>query len=326
MFDGVPLPPRENAARVEVVLDALRAGGLAGEREPTALDPMLLARVHTPRYLEFLETAHARWRTMTGNDRTGEARPFVRPMPGADFTVPEPIFAQMGRYSNDTDPILAGTWEAANAAAACAATAAGTVLSGEAGAAYALIRPPGHHAGPENFGGYCYLNNAAIAAELVAREGARAAVLDVDAHAGNGTQAVFWHRCDILTVSLHVDPAVEYPYFQGHAHERGGGDGEGFNLNLPMDPGTEWARYEPVLHNACRRVVDFGPDVTIVALGVDTATEDGVLNLAGDDYRRLGARLAEIGRPAVLIQEGGYDLSVLGQNVAAVIEGFEQTV
>ncbi len=326
MFGGVPLPPRENAARIDAILDGLQAGGPVDRREPAAFDPTLAARIHTPRYLEFLETAHARWRSITGAGRPGEALPFVRPMLGAGFTVPDHVLAQMGRYSNDADPILAGTWEAASTAAAGAATGADAVLSGEVEAAYALVRPPGHHAGPDNFGGYCYLNNTAIAAELVAREGARAAVLDVDAHAGNGTQTVFWNRRDVLTVSLHVDPAVEYPYFQGHAHERGGGEGEGFNLNLPMDRGTEWARYEPVLQEACRQVVNFGPDVVVVALGVDTATQDGVLNLVGDDYRRIGACLAKVGLPVVMIQEGGYDLSVLGQNVASVIEGFEQTV
>ena len=258
-----------------------------------------------------------------GDDGTGEALPFVRPVLGPDFAVPDHVLAELGRFSNDADPILAGTWRAAIGAAACAVGAARSVLSGEHRVAYALARPPGHHAGPENFGGYCYLNNTALAAELVVQGGGRAATLDVDTHAGNGTQAVFWSRPDVLSVSLHVDPSVEYPYFQGYAQERGAGSGEGFNHNLPMARGTDWAQYAGVLDAACGHVEDFAPDVVVVALGVDTAVEDGVLSLAGDDYRRLGERLARIGRPTVLVQEGGYDLRVLGPNVAAVLEGFE---
>jgi len=325
LFAGQLLAPMETAARADAILGALEEADLVELREPTPVGPELLGRVHRPEYLNFLATAHQRWCELTGNDGTGEALPFVRPVLGLDFAVPEHVLAELGRYSNDADPILAGTWRAAIGAAACAVSAARSVLAGGHRVAYALARPPGHHAGPQNFGGYCYLNNTALAAELVTQSGGRAATLDVDTHAGNGTQAVFWSRSDVLSVSLHVDPSIEYPYFQGYAHEDGAGDGEGFNRNLPMDRGTDWAGYEGVLDTACRGVDDFGPDVVVVALGVDTAIEDGVLALAGDDYRRLGERLARIGRPTVLVQEGGYDLGVLGSNVAAVIEGFEQS-
>jgi len=325
LFAGVAQPPRENAARADAILSALRAAGGHQIREPKPVDPLLIARVHDTAYLEFLETAHVRWCALVGNDGSGEALPFVRPMLDAGFTVPDHILAQLGRYSNDADPILAGTWEAVNSGAACAVSAALAVVDGGARAAYAMARPPGHHAGPDTFGGYCYLNNVAIAAESVVRRGGRVATLDVDTHAGNGTQTIFWERDDVMTVSLHVDPAVEYPYYQGYAHERGAAQGEGFNHNFPMPLGTEWARYEPVLDTACQRVADFGPDVLIVALGTDTATEDGVMSLAGDDYLRLGAHLARIGLPTVLIQEGGYDLTVLGRNLAAVLHGFDQT-
>ena len=327
LFAGEALPPREIPARAEEILGSLQAGGLADVREPDPLasDPSardLLSRVHSGDYLGFLQTAHERWCALTGNDGGGEAMPFVRPILGPGFTVPDHVLAEMGRYSNDADPLLAGTWQAATGAAACAIGATRAVVDGDDDAAYALARPPGHHAGPDNFGGYCYLNNSAIAAELVTASGGRAATLDVDTHAGNGTQAVFWHRRDVLSVSLHIDPRLEYPYFQGHPGEQGAGEGEGYNHNLTMGLGTQWPGYEPVLEDACRLVDDFGPDVVIVALGVDTATEDGVLALEGDDYLRLGERLARLGRPTVLVQEGGYDLRVLGKNVAAVIEGF----
>lgn len=329
LFAGEALPPREIPARAEEILGALQSAGLADVREPDSVDSDpeardLLSRVHSADYLAFLQSAHERWCALTGNAGGGEAMPFVRPILGPGFTVPDHVLAEMGRYSNDADPLLAGTWQAAAGAAACAIGATRAVINGDGGAAYALARPPGHHAGPDNFGGYCYLNNSAIAAELVTAAGGRAATLDVDTHAGNGTQAVFWHRGDVLSVSLHIDPSVEYPYFQGYPGERGAGDGEGCNHNLTMGLGTQWPQYEPVLEQACRLVDDFGPDIVVVALGVDTAVEDGVLALEGDDYLRLGERLARLGRPTVLVQEGGYDLRVLGRNVAAVIEGFTQ--
>ena len=330
LFAGEALPPREIPARAEEILGALQSAGLADTRQPDPLDSDpsagdLLARVHSADYLRFLESAHERWCALTGNDGGGEAMPFVRPILGPGFTVPDHVLAEMGRYSNDADPLLAGTWQAAVSAAACAISAARAVVGGEADAAYALARPPGHHAGPDNFGGYCYLNNSALAAEAVTAAGGRAATLDVDTHAGNGTQAVFWRRRDVLSVSLHIDPSVEYPYFQGYPGERGAGDGEGYNHNLTMGLRTRWPQYAPVLEEACRLVDDFGPDVVVVALGTDTAVEDGVLALQGDDYLRLGERLGRLGRPTVLVQEGGYDLRVLGKNVAAVIEGFSQT-
>lgn len=325
LFAGQPLAPREIPARAEVILAELHARGLVEGGSPVTPPPVsdeLLGRVHGAEYLEFLATAHDRWRELTGGGEDGEALPFVRPMLDQPHTTSDHVLAQMGRYSNDADPILAGTWAAARSSAAAAAGAADAVAGGRR-AAYALTRPPGHHAAPNTFGGYCYLNNVAIAAEVLVAGGARVATLDVDTHAGNGTQAVFWDRSDVLCVSLHVDPAVEYPYYQGHAHEVGAGDGEGFTRNLPMAPRRTWDGYDEVLDAACRTVVDHGADVVVVALGVDTASEDGVMDLGGDDYRRLGTRLAAMGLPCVFIQEGGYDLGVLGVNVASTLEGFE---
>lgn len=323
LFAGRLVPPSEVPRRADVILEALSGAALADRRDPTPVDPSLMAEVHTSEYLSFLETAHDRWLQRTGQ-ATGEALPFVRPYlrhpsaPGID------VLAQLGRFSHDADPILAGTWAAAVAAASCAVSAVESALGGAPGA-YALTRPPGHHAAPDSFGGYCYLNNVAIGAVAARRRGARVAVLDVDAHAGNGTQAVFWESPNVLTVSVHADPAREYPYFHGFADERGASSGAGYNLNLPLPPGTRWSSYAEALDQACGRLADHGPDLVVVALGVDTATEDGVFALAGDDYRRLGARLADIGRPVAFVQEGGYDLGVLGHNVAAVLDGFAQT-
>lgn len=321
LFAGELSPPQEVPARAEVILSHLRDRPGHGECEPTPVDDRLLQAVHDRGYLGFLESAHRRWCQRTGC-ADGEAIPFVRPYLEQRFTDSDDVLAELGRYSHDADPILAGTWEAAVASASCAVTAVEMAMAG-APAAYALCRPPGHHAASSSFGGYCYLNNVAIAAERVAAGGRRVAVLDVDAHAGNGTQAIFWQRPDVLCVSVHADPAHEYPYFAGHAGEVGAGEGEGFNLNLPLRPGSDWSAYEEALVVACQRVVAHGAEVVVVALGVDTASEDGVMSLWGDDFRRLGERLGSIGPPLVLVQEGGYRLDVLGVNVAAVMDGIE---
>lgn len=318
-FAGEIRPPREVPARAEAILSALRDRGSASVTRPSPVDPELLARVHTPEYLAFLGTAHERWCARTGRS-DGEARPFVRPFRDDPFASPGDVLAQLGRFSHDTDPLLAGTWVAALDAVSCATTAAAAVLDG-APSAYALCRPPGHHATADSFGGYCYLNNVAVAAQSLVERGARVAILDVDAHAGNGTAHLFWERDDVLVVSIHADPAHEYPFFGGRADESGGGAGAGFTAHLPVPAGTGWADYDVALGHALARVVEHRPDVVLVSLGVDTAVADGVLSLDGDDYRRLGERLAGPGLPLVLVQEGGYALSVLGLHVANVLEG-----
>lgn len=321
-FAGTLQPPREVPARVDAILAELTSRGLGSPVAPVPLDLSVVARIHDPAYLAFLEAAHRRWRERTGRP-DGEARPFVRPFPGQAVAVPDDVLAALGRFSHDADPLLAGTWEAAISAAACAVAATADVLSA-APYAYALSRPPGHHAAADSFGGYCYLNNVAVAAQHAVDAGARVAVLDVDAHAGNGTAHLFRRRSDVLVVSVHADTRHEYPYFGGRPDEVGEGDGSGFTLHLPVPPGTIWSEYDEALSLAVHRVAQHRPDVVLVSLGVDTATADGVLRLDGDDYRRLGERLASLGAPLVLVQEGGYDLEVLGVHVANVLEGIEQ--
>lgn len=321
-FGGELLAPREVPGRADTILATLRATGTARVIDAGPVDPGLLARVHSSAYLQFLESAHTRWLERTGVT-DGEATPFVRPYLGVDFEQPGDVLAQLGRFSHDTDPLLAGTWRAATGSAGAAADAMGHVVGG-AQSAYALCRPPGHHAAPSSFGGYCYLNNVAVAAERGLLGGARVAILDVDAHAGNGTQTVFWDRDDVLCVSLHADPAHEYPYFAGHRDEIGGGTGEGYTMNLPLASGSGWEQYGPALDAALRRIAEHGTEVLVVALGVDTAAEDGVLAFHEDDFRRLGAGIARAGLPTVFVQEGGYDLTVIGRNVSAALDGFEQ--
>ncbi len=323
LFAGRLIPPSEVPARVDVIRAALEDVGIAEFRTPEPIGPDLLADVHTAPYLAFLQTAHSRWLARTESE-AGEAMPFVRPYLRHDSAEPDDVLAQLGWFSHDADPVLDGTWAASVAAAASAAAAVESVLDG-APSAYALTRPPGHHAAPASFGGFCYINNVAVAASAARRRGARVAILDVDAHAGNGTQQVFWTRSDVLTVSIHADPTHEYPYFHGFADERGAGQGEGFNSNHPLAKGSDWSTYEFQLASACKRVREHQPDVVVVALGVDTAREDGVMNLHGDDYRRLGACLAGLGAPLAFVQEGGYDLNVIGQNVASTLVGYLDT-
>ena len=321
VFGGRSLPPAEVADRADRILGGLAAASPFEVLLPEPMPPTALAEVHTPDYLQFLETAHARSMTETGAGLDAEAVPYIRPLPGTPWREPASVLAQMGRYSNDVDPILTGTWRAAVAAASCAWAAAGVVASGEP-VSYALSRPPGHHAGPETYGGYCYLNNTAIAVTRLASGGGRVAVLDVDTHHGNGTQAVFWERPDVLTLSIHGDTVEHYPYFLGHAGETGGAGAEGTNANFPLATASKWPDYAAALREALGRVVAHGTDRLVVALGVDTHIAHGVLALEGDDFRRLGATIAGSDLPTVFVQEGGYERGTLEDAVPAVLLGF----
>ena len=207
-----------------------------------------------------------------------------------------------------------------------ALTGAGLVQAG-ARAAFALCRPPGHHASRDNFGGYCFLNNAAIAAQRLRDQGAaRVAILDVDYHHGNGTQAIFYDRGDVMFVSLHGDPADEYPYFLGYADETGDGDGAGRTRNYPLPRGTAWAAYGPALADAVQQLQAFAPDALVISLGVDTFEQDPIskFKLRHDDYFRIGEAIARVDAPTLFVMEGGYAVDEIGVNAVNVLEGFEQ--
>ncbi len=287
------------------------------------LDPILA--VHDPEMVTLLRTAHTR---MLHEEHGGLRVPRV--VLPETFAVrlrparpPRSVWAHLGYYCFDTSsPLFARTWDAAYWAAQCALCAAQEVAAG-ARAAYALCRPPGHHAAADLFGGFCYLNNAAIAAQWLAGQGARVAVLDVDYHHGNGTQAIFYHRPDVLTLSLHVDPHADYPYFWGHADESGSGAGEGFNCNLPLPHGTQEAEYLHALDAALGRVRAFAPDCLLLSLGVDTYRDDpvGGFLLEAGSFRRVGAAVDSLHIPTVVVQEGGYALDALGPNVVSVLRG-----
>ncbi|WP_066526973.1 histone deacetylase family protein [Erythrobacter sp. CCH5-A1] len=286
------------------------------------MEPILA--VHDPEYVAFLETAHAAW---LAAGREGDAIGYAFPVRARRPLKLERIDARLGQYSFDAGtPITAGSWDAAYWGAQAALSACAAVAEGTARQAFALCRPPGHHAGADYFGGYCYLNNAAIAARAVQARGmGPVAVLDVDYHHGNGTQDIFYEDGSVLFASIHADPRTDYPYFWGHADERGEGAGEGANLNLPLARGTQWGAYEGALGRALEAIAAFGATTLIVSYGADTFATDPIshFRLTTDDMQRIGARIAALGLPTITVMEGGYDVAALGRNVAAFLAGLE---
>ena len=228
-------------------------------------------------------------------------------------------------YSFDAStPIAEGTWESAYWSAQTALSALEAVLQGER-VAFALCRPPGHHCGADYLGGYCYLSNAAVAAEAAVAAGLRrVAILDVDYHHGNGTQDVFYARGDVLFVSIHADPRTDYPYYWGHADETGEGEGEGATLNLPLPRGAGRREYEPALGRALDRIAAFAPDLLICSYGADTFGGDPICHfrIETDDYAQIARRIAALGKPTLIVMEGGYAVDALGANVAGFLKGF----
>jgi acetoin utilization deacetylase AcuC-like enzyme len=323
--DGAVRQCPEVAARVEVIQEALRDVRGMEMRETGGVDPWAAIRgVHEAGYLEYLRTIHGIWAAEFG---AGNVLPdtFVPRREG--MRRPAKPSAQAGYYCFDmAAPITAGTWEAAVGAAACAVSAAQALVDGER-AAYALCRPPGHHAGRDYCGGFCYLNNVAIAAEHLRLAGKRrVAILDVDYHHGNGTQDIFYAREDVLFVSIHADPETQYPYFWGRAEERGVGVSEGFTLNLPLRRGASEGEWLAALDVAMERVRAFGADVLLVSLGVDTHERDDVgdFQLTRAGFAEMARRLHALELPTAFVQEGGYNLKEIGPSVAAVLSTFEE--
>jgi acetoin utilization deacetylase AcuC-like enzyme len=322
--DGKLVPCFEMPRRAEMVLARVKAVGLGevAAPKPHGLDPVL--KVHPADYVDFLSTAYEDWKAEHGDY---DALPLNWLAPGMRRDVrPRHIDGRMGLYSFDAGtPITAGTFRAITAAAYVASTGAGLLLAGQR-AAFALTRPPGHHATRACYGGYCFFNNAAIAAQALRDGGAaRVCVLDVDYHHGNGTQEIFYDRGDVMVVSLHSDPVQEYPYFCGYADETGAGDGDGANLNVPLPWGTDAAHYAEALDAALRRIASFGTDALVVSLGVDTYKGDPISRFLLDsgDFLDIGRRIAGLKKPTLFVMEGGYAVEAIGVNLVNVLQGFE---
>ncbi|NDJ85725.1 MAG: histone deacetylase family protein [Chloroflexi bacterium] len=229
-----------------------------------------------------------------------------------------------GYYAFDTAaPIGSGTWFAALHSATAAQTAADRLLDESASAAYALCRPPGHHAGRDFVGGYCYLNNAAVAATRLLRRG-EVAVIDIDYHHGNGTQDIFWNNPLVFFGSIHADPAFEYPYYAGYVDEIGGEGALNTNLNLPLPSGTGGLRFLEALEVLLSAVLAFEPATLVVSVGFDTSSDDptATFELRDEDYHRIGVALASVNRPTLFVQEGGYNASVNGVLAEQLLRGF----
>ncbi len=325
-FRGERVPCFETPARAAFVKQSLLQRGHA-LREPHVDSSAVLGQVHSAPYLAFLESAWSQWLSLEPGNEARQPFPSVWPVRTLrSDREPLNFIARLGLYAMDNgSPLVAGTWEAAKAGADAAASAAALIGEG-APAVFCCSRPPGHHAGADFMGGYCFLNNAAVAAQALRNGGAgRVSVLDVDYHHGNGTQSIFYARDDVFFASLHGDPLTEYPFFLGHADEEGEGAGLGYNLNLPLPAGSSVAHWFAALEQACLRVAAHRSDALVVSLGLDTFADDPIskFSLQAGDFHRLGQRLAALGLPTVLVLEGGYAAQALGHNAAQVLEGFE---
>lgn len=318
---GRPQPSPEQPARIDALLAGVRSLGLDIEApDDRGIGP--IAAVHGPDYLAFLETIHPRWQTLPGG-ASAEVIPNIHPE-RRTATYPSHPVGQAGWHQADTAcPIGAHTWRSAYWSAQTVTAAADAVLAG-APAAYALCRPPGHHAYADMAGGFCFLNNCAIAAERGRHARRRVAVLDIDLHHGNGTQGIFYARGDVLTVTAHADTAAFYPFFWGHAHERGEGAGLGANLNLPLPLGTGDDGFLSSLQHGLEQIRRFGADFLVLAAGLDAFAGDpfGGLAVTTEGFRRIGAACATPGLDTVIVQEGGYLSPELTTNLEALLAGF----
>jgi acetoin utilization deacetylase AcuC-like enzyme len=327
MFRGEQVPCFEKPERADMVLAEFERRGLGQVVTPHGVSLASLERIHSPRYLHFLRSAWSEWTALAPENAARDVFPSVWPIRGhrADIE-PDNFAARMGLYSMDSGtPLTAGTWIAAKTGADCAVNAAHALNLGQR-STFALTRPPGHHAGADFFGGYCFLNNAALAAQHLLDDGAKkVAILDIDYHHGNGTQSIFYQRDDVLFISIHADPRSEYPFYLGHADETGDGAGLGYNMNVPLPHGATAAHWFAALETACLKLGTYAPDALVVSLGVDTFAGDPLskFTLQSSDFLRIGERIAYLGLPTAFVFEGGYAVAEIGINVVNVLEGFE---
>ena len=320
LSSGAPQPNPEQPERVERLLAGARAAGLAIAR-PKNLGLGPIAAIHTPEYLDFLARIYERWQRIEG--ASAEVIPNIHPI-ARNGAYPASAVGQAGYHMADTAcPISAETFDSACWSAWSAVAAADAVLGGEP-ATYALCRPPGHHAFADVAGGFCFLNNSAIAGQRLRSSAARVAILDVDLHHGNGTQGIFYARADVLTVSLHADPTRFYPFFWGYADERGEGAGLGANLNLPLPRKSGDDVFLEALETGLRRIRSFAPEALVIALGLDAFEGDpfGGLAVTTPGFARIAERIAGLKLPTVVVQEGGYLTDALGANLTSFLTGF----
>lgn len=323
LYGGELVRPHERPTRAAYILERVNDVRLGDVQAPGDFGLEPVYKVHDRGFVAFLQTAWGEWQK-TGYK--GEAIPTCWPARRMAMKIPDHIEGKLGYYAMAAETsISAGTWEASLGAVNVALSGAELVNAGER-AVFSLCRPPGHHAAMDMYGGYCFLNNAAIAAQYFIDNGAgRVAMLDVDFHHGNGTQDIFYKRNDVMYLSLHGDPRDAFPHFSGYRDETGDGDGEGYNVNYPLKPGSAYDRWGASLHDALVKIGGFGADVLVVSLGVDTFENDPIsfFKLTSDDFLTYGGALAGLKMPTLFVMEGGYDIDEIGLNTVNVLQGFE---
>lgn len=325
---GRLVPVMDVPERTERLLEALQAHDIVPHR-PSTFGAAPALGVHTRNYLHFLETAWDRWTNLPdhGPEVWPNTFPYWSGSPQQAARPPCPaqgLVGQIGWYLGDLSvPMGPQTWLSALRSCESAVAGADALLAGQA-AAYALCRPSGHHARADRASGFCYINNTAVAAERLRSRFERIAILDVDAHHGDGTQQIFYSRSDVLTVSIHADPVAYYPFFTGYESETGFGTGEGFNLNLPLPHGSDGKAMAATLARAVERITAFRPEAIVLALGYDAHRLDpiGVLKLDSSDFGGIGQTMRGLDLPTLVVQEGGYAIEVIGDCLVAFLDGF----
>jgi acetoin utilization deacetylase AcuC-like enzyme len=323
LHGGELVPPFECPERVQFVLDRVHEVQLGEVVQPDDFSIELIHRIHGPEFIEFLQTAWSLWKA---EGFKGEAIPTSMPTRGMSHRIPQQIEGKLGYYAMAMETSISeGTWAAARASANVALTAQSLLNKGE-DSAFALCRPPGHHAAGDLYGGYCFINNAAVSAQAFLDQGAeRVVILDVDFHHGNGTQSIFYGRSDVMFISLHGHPQDAFPYFLGYADETGAKAGAGRNHNYPLRPNTPYGVWVAALQDACKKIRGYAPDALVVSLGVDTFEGDPIsfFTLSSDDFKRYGAVIATLNLPTLFVMEGGYAVQEIGINTVNVLTGFE---
>ncbi len=320
---GELVPAYERPRRADNVLDSLRIAKLGPLEAPKAFPLDHAYAVQDRALVDFIKDSYGEWHSL---GRKGVMQPIAAPIRNLrNDRVPASLDGRVSYYCFDNcTGITSGTWTAVKASFDIAMTTAEYVADGNARAAFGLCRPPGHHAARTFYGGYCFLNNAAAVAQYLRTRGAsRVTILDVDYHHGNGTQDIFYDRNDVQFISIHADPATDYPYFLGYADETGQGAGEGYTINYPLPQGTGWDKWGEALESALKRVQSFKPDMLVISLGVDTFKDDPIsaFKLESEHYLRIGERIASLKLPTVYLMEGGYAIEAIGTNVVNTLSG-----
>ena len=324
LFGGILVNPFENPSRADVILKRIEAQKLGEIIEPTEFKMESVFAVHDKKFVEFLEVA---WKEWINAKNKGEIIPSCWPARRMSNRIPESIGGKVGYYSMASETSIDnGTWEASLASKNVALTGAEILIKDKRNGVFSLCRPPGHHAAYDMYGGYCFLNNAAIAAQWFRdNDFDLVSILDIDFHHGNGTQDIFYEREDVFYLSIHGDPSKAFPYFSGYTEEVGKDSGFGKTYNSPMPPGTKFKSWRKKLDICLEKINQFGTKALIVSLGVDTFEKDPIsfFKLKSDDYIEIGKLISNLRIPTLFVMEGGYDIEELGINVVNVLQAFE---